>query len=97
MRGHKFLCLIDHNYFHEGVFTDEITAQIDWNEDSYMKVLTVAHEKFEDNLVTLKNEDDFEDEYTYVRTVDGKLYCVADWWDKNEVIRKFEQTDEEEA
>lgn len=93
MRGHKFLCLIDPNYFHEDCFTQEENEQISWNDDSFMTVLTLAHEKFSDNLVTLTNADDPNDDYEYVRTIDGRLYYISDWWDKNEVIRRFEQTD----
>lgn len=93
MRGHKFLCLIDPNYFHEHAFTEAENKQVSWNDEEFMTVLTLAHEKFSDNLVTLVNESDPNDDYEYVRTMDGKLYHISDFWDKNEVIRRFEQTD----
>lgn len=91
MRGHKFLCLVDPTYFLEGEFTDAEAAQIEWHDDSRMEVLTLAHEKMEDNLVTLHTDIE-GDEFEFVRDIEGKLWYVSDFWTKNQVIKAFEQT-----
>lgn len=92
MKGHKFICLVDSNYFHEGEFDDQTTKQIHWSDDSFMMVLTLPHENFHDNVVSLKTTDKYQTEYEYVRDINGSLFYVADYYSKMDVIKAFEQT-----
>lgn len=95
MRGHKFVCLVEANYFHEDEFTADINKQVVWGDDARLRVLTFPHENFADNLVELRsaNSSDPDDVFEYARDIDGRLWYVDSWLSKLDIIKAFEQTD----
>ena len=99
MRGHKFVCLVNPTYHYEGCApTIEIAEQIHWSDDAFMEVLTFPFPDMKDNLVEIEMSDQYGNAYPtekveFARTIDGRLYYVSDWYSKQDIINKFEQTD----
>lgn len=95
MRGHKFLCLVGSNYWHEIRDSEELRGQIKWYDDPWMVVLTFPHEKMEDNLCSIVDDDG--EEHEYARDIEGCLWYLDNWWTKTQVINNFEQSDERQS
>ena len=93
MRGHKFICLVGSNYWHQIRDNKELGEQIKWFDDPWMTVLTFPHEKMEDNFCTIVDDDG--EEHEYARDIEGRLWYLDNWMNKTQVVNAFEQTDKE--
>lgn len=97
MRGHKFLIIVgDATYVREEYDLEaDVRRQIKSSEDPYMTVVSCPHEKFEDNIVRLYARHDENQYACFVRDMNGKLWYFEHAMEKLDVIKAFEQTDEE--
>jgi len=95
MRGHKFVIIVGDSYILEDYdLTQEVSDQIEWNEDPYLAVVTLPHENFSDNVVVLTHAADAEDETWVVRDVRGRLWYYMDVMSKMDLILNMEQTED---
>lgn len=68
----------------------DILNRIFLTEDPLLCVIKCKREEWTDNLVTVKIQGEWTDEFIFVEDVDGMLYLFDDYWTMREVINRFE-------